>query len=410
VVTALIACCVVAATAGILLRRSSPAFLCWRSAEPFLRQVSALPPNLCVCAGLGLLTPERRATVRSPLIAVLWQVSDACRNRFSIRVPPRQFVLHGIQFRNATWHSPALRFLTARVWQRSPAEHQRHQPTVCPSAFRPRACCRGLCRLFFCPGRPFWANETADSEGAYLVSSIGHAESSSALVALVAILLLIDPRGIYLSGSVPCGLRNCNLRHPSLARVPANSLTRCFADATVLNACWFPLFTIVFLYRLSAADAAPPDSTDPDSVAGAAAVAAGMAGCAVARLVTRGTKRPLGTHPTPSCRGRSTPPSDRWVPVRTLNRHSSAGGSTPATPAQAKAVDALATFPLFAIVFLYRLSAADAAPTDSTDPGDSFIGAAAAVGTLGTLAIAAAKRLSSTQRQYLHRRVSTPGR
>jgi hypothetical protein len=45
--------------------------------------------------------------------------------------------------------------------------------------------------------------------------------------------LLFDPRGIYLSGSLPCGLRYYNLRHPSLARVPANSLTMlCRCDSS----------------------------------------------------------------------------------------------------------------------------------------------------------------------------------
>jgi hypothetical protein len=92
-------------------------------------------------------------------------------------------------------------------------------------------------------------------------------------------------------------------------RACLRTVRRCFADAKILTACWFPLFTIVFLYRLSAADAAPTDSADSGpSFADAAAVVAGTVGCAAARLATRGTKRPHGTHPTPSCRGRRTPP------------------------------------------------------------------------------------------------------
>jgi hypothetical protein len=100
----------------------------------------------------------------------------------------------------------------------------------------------------------------------------------------------------------------------------------------------------VFLYQLSAADAAPTDSTDlVDSVCGAVAFAAGVAGCAAAGLGTRGTKRPRGTQPTPSCRGRGTPLSSLDASAH-LNQRWSAGGTAPATPAQAKAADALAAF------------------------------------------------------------------
>ena len=88
-----------------------------------------------------------------------------------------------------------------------------------------------------CAERPHDGGDEGRAASLALVSPIDNAEavrdvfceSSRALVALVALMLfawlLIDPRGIYLSGSLPCGLRNCNLRHPSLARAPATSPT-----------------------------------------------------------------------------------------------------------------------------------------------------------------------------------------
>ena len=88
-----------------------------------------------------------------------------------------------------------------------------------------------------CAERPHDGGDEVRAASLALVSPIDNAEavrdvfceSSRALVALVALMLfawlLIDPRGIYLSGSLPCGLRNCNLRHPSLARAPATSPT-----------------------------------------------------------------------------------------------------------------------------------------------------------------------------------------
>ena len=197
-------------------------------------------------------------------------------------------------------HSPALRFLKARVWQRSPTEHQRHQPTVCRSVRTSSARMRSwTLSPFFCPGRQFWANETADSEGTCLVRSIGHAESSRAFVALVAIMLFIDLRGVYhRSGLCPAACHTVTSGAPHCrARLPP--VRRCLADAAGRTACRLPLCSLMFLYQLSAADAAPTDSTDlVDSVFGAVAVAAGVVGGAAAGLGTRGTKRPRGTRPT----------------------------------------------------------------------------------------------------------------
>jgi hypothetical protein len=88
-----------------------------------------------------------------------------------------------------------------------------------------------------CAERPCDDGDEGRAASLALVSPIDNAEavrdvfceSSRVLVALVALMLLawllIDPRGIYLSGSLPFGLRYGNLRHPSLARVPANSPT-----------------------------------------------------------------------------------------------------------------------------------------------------------------------------------------
>ena len=84
-----------------------------------------------------------------------------------------------------------------------------------------------------CAERPHDGGDEVRAACLALVSPIDNAEavrdvfceSSRALVALVALMLFAYPRGIYLSGSLPCGLRYCNLRHPSLARAPANSLT-----------------------------------------------------------------------------------------------------------------------------------------------------------------------------------------
>ena len=123
-------------------------------------------------------------------------------------------------------HSPALRFLKARVWQRSPTEHQRHQPTVCRSVRTSSARMRSwTLSPFFCPGRQFWANETADSEGTCLVRSIGHAESSRAFVALVAIMLFIDLRGVYhRSGLCPAACHTVTSGAPH-CRAPATSPT-----------------------------------------------------------------------------------------------------------------------------------------------------------------------------------------
>ena len=78
------------------------------------------------------------------------------------------------------------------------------------------------------------------------------------------------------------------------ARLPP--VRRCFADATVLTACWFPLLTIVFLCRLSAADAAPTDSTDPgDSFAGAAAAVGTLGPLAIAAANRLSSTGPAST-------------------------------------------------------------------------------------------------------------------
>ena len=78
------------------------------------------------------------------------------------------------------------------------------------------------------------------------------------------------------------------------ARLPP--VRRCFADATVLTACWFPLFAIVFLCRLSAADAAPTDSTDPgDSFAGAAAAVGTLGTLAIAAAKRLSSTGPAST-------------------------------------------------------------------------------------------------------------------
>ena len=94
---------------------------------------------------------------------------------------------------------------------------------------------------------------------------------------------------------------------PHLRARPCQLSDGAFADAPVLTACRLPLFAIVFLYQLSAADAAPTDSTDPgDAFIGAAAAVGTLATAAAKRLSSAGPastcgKNSAGSKPLSLC-------------------------------------------------------------------------------------------------------------
>ena len=128
---------------------------------------------------------------------------------------------------------------------------------------------------------------------------------------------------------------------PHLRARPCQLSDGAFADAPVLTACRLPLFAIVFLYQLSAADAAPTDSTDPgDAFIGAAAAVGTLATAAAKRLSSAGPastcgKNSAGSKPLSLCvlfhlaqlcsRGTATPQVTR--------RPRPSGRSPPQSPA-----------------------------------------------------------------------------
>ena len=163
---------------------------------------------------------------------------------FGFRLRLSLFLLgHGIFIRGTTKAAPSLlRSCEARANaspQREPQSegfaHTRSRMSsfACTNTARPVSV---VCAERRCDG-----GDEGRAANLTLVSPIDNAEavrdvfceSACALVALVALMLFAYPRGIYLSGSLPCGLRYCNLRHPSLARAPANSLTMlCSCDCS----------------------------------------------------------------------------------------------------------------------------------------------------------------------------------
>ena len=128
---------------------------------------------------------------------------------------------------------------------------------------------------------------------------------------------------------------------PHLRARPCQLSDGAFADAPVLTARRLPLFAIVFLYQLSAADAAPTDSTDPgDAFIGAAAAVGTLATAAAKRLSSAGPastcgKNSAGSKPLSLCvlfhlaqlcsRGTATPQVTR--------RPRPSGRSPPQSPA-----------------------------------------------------------------------------